>query len=182
MNIKIIKLISIVLLAALVFCGCTEFKERDITGDDIRFEYDQWFWGISIQYGIELVIENDNPNYTYCATANDSHFFVDDFENDTFNYYKTYIYKSGEHIIWNNLTKLDSEEKWNGDVTHIDIVVKDGDSIVGLAVVRITKNGDMFHWKGELLKQIEFPKVNGEYQNVTEEYVNNRIAEIKANG
>lgn len=96
-------------------------------------------------------------------------------------------------------------------VAYVDVIIYDGDSIVGYAVLRLqeitreerTKSadkeadrnwpqggpwnsiycGDGGHQTGiytiEMLASVYFPKVDGEYQHITEEYVIAIIEEVK---
>ena len=61
---------------------------------------------------------------------------------------------------------------------HLDIIVRADDNIVGYAVLEmICTNVDMCIFNAVLVDSGYFPKVDGEFQNVTEEYVRELIEE-----
>ena len=66
---------------------------------------------------------------------------------------------------------------------YADMVVRDGDNIIGYAVIKIyTHDPEDQHVRtfgAVLLQSVSFPLVNSEYQNVTEEYVKSQIEQIK---
>ncbi|MDD4540805.1 MAG: hypothetical protein PHR78_01360 [Eubacteriales bacterium] len=62
----------------------------------------------------------------------------------------------------------------------IKIITREDDHLLGYAVIRIdsTEETENAFYKPLLLKSVFFPKVEGEYQNVTEEYVQSKIREL----
>ena len=68
-----------------------------------------------------------------------------------------------------------SEEKFMYD--YVDIVAKEGEHIVGYAVIKIEPTD--FWYKAEIVKSVCFPQRFGEYQNISEEYVQSCIQKIK---
>lgn len=97
---------------------------------------------------------------------------------------------NGAVIYWSSLTQSadGSVELYENDTTYIDIVIREGENIVGYAVVGIYANGSdagdaqAFTYHAELLKSVSFPAVDGDYQNVTPEYVSSEIAKAKPGG
>jgi hypothetical protein len=59
----------------------------------------------------------------------------------------------------------------------IEIIIKVDSNIVGYSVVKVSK--DAYVFTGEILKSELFPQVNGEYQNISEEYVKAAIEQAK---
>jgi hypothetical protein len=71
-----------------------------------------------------------------------------------------------------------------GTTAYINIVIQEEENIVGYAVVEISTN-DLENepaqtYSIKLLKSISFPKVNGEYQKITVEYVAAEMEQIKS--
>jgi len=71
-------------------------------------------------------------------------------------------------------------EKGNAEQAFIDIILRMDNKIIGYSVIEVygLKNRSDSH-SARILKAALFPKVNGEYQNATEEYVKAAIEKIK---
>ncbi len=83
---------------------------------------------------------------------------------------------SGETIYW---SPFDDEIATWADLAYIQIILKDEDQIIGYAVIEVKRNPD-WNYNAEILKSVVFPKINGQYQSITEAYVNTTIASIIA--
>ena len=59
----------------------------------------------------------------------------------------------------------------------VDIVAKEGEHIVGYAVIKIEPTD--FWYKADIVKSVCFPQWFGEYQNISEEYVQGCIGQAK---
>lgn len=87
-------------------------------------------------------------------------------------------------VYWTSLTQTNKGEfeRYNQNDAHITILIREGKNIVGYAVVAIhtaeLEEDPTQTYYAKLLKSISFPKVNGKYQNVTDEYVANEIEQI----
>ena len=72
------------------------------------------------------------------------------------------------------------------DEVYIDIVLREGENIVGYAVVKIYRNDldtdpeQAYTYYAKLLKSVSFPKVNGTYQRITAEYVEAEMDHIRS--
>lgn len=63
----------------------------------------------------------------------------------------------------------------------IDVIVYSEDHIVGYVVLEaVLENPDLFMFGLTLLESACFPMVDGQFQNVTKEYVDQQIAQVKA--
>ena len=62
--------------------------------------------------------------------------------------------------------------------TFIEIINYEGENIVGFTLLDAFYNGG--YYASKKIVSIEFPKINGEYQDISLDYVNERINEIKA--
>ena len=89
-------------------------------------------------------------------------------------------------VYWTNLSQTGENdfERYMGTTAYINIVIHEEENIVGYAVVEISTN-DLENepaqtYSIKLLKSISFPKVNGEYQKITVEYVAAEMEQIKS--
>ncbi len=89
-------------------------------------------------------------------------------------------------VYWTNLSQTGENdfERYMGTRAYINIVIHEEENIVGYAVVEISTN-DLENepaqtYSIKLLKSISFPKVNGEYQKITAEYVAAEMEQIKS--
>ena len=89
-------------------------------------------------------------------------------------------------VYWTNLSRTGESdfERYMGTTAYINIVIHEEENIVGYAVVEISTN-DLENepaqtYSIKLLKSISFPKVNGEYQKITAEYVAAEMEQIKS--
>ena len=89
-------------------------------------------------------------------------------------------------VYWTNLSQTGENdfERYMGTTAYINIVIREEENIVGYAVVEISTN-DLENepaqtYSIKLLKSISFPKVNGEYQKITAEYVAAEMEQIKS--
>ena len=63
-------------------------------------------------------------------------------------------------------------------IIFIEIINYEGENIVGFTLLDAFYNGG--YYASKKIVSIEFPKINGEYQDISLDYVNERINEIKA--
>lgn len=80
-------------------------------------------------------------------------------------------------VYWTNLSLTGESdfERYMETTAYINIVIYEEENIVGYAVVEIYTN-DLVNepaqtYSAKLLKSVSFPKVNGEYQTITAEFV-----------
>ena len=88
---------------------------------------------------------------------------------------------SGDYVWWHDFER--GEDGYfihiDDDTAFIEIVLKLEENIIGYAVVQPYWT-EPFYYFANLLKSVFFPQVDGEYQNVSEEYVTAAIEKIKA--
>ena len=89
-------------------------------------------------------------------------------------------------VYWTSLSQTGENdfERYMGTTAYINIVIHEEENIIGYAVVEISTN-DLENepaqtYSIKLLKSISFPKVNGEYQKITAEYVAAEMEQIKS--
>lgn len=92
---------------------------------------------------------------------------------------------SGYH--WKNLNPQSSDERSNfeGRLAYVDMIVYDGELIVGYAVCKLQdrtgkENPLEFVYEAEIVKSVSFPQIDGKYQKVSEEYVLEQIEQLKS--
>ena len=96
-------------------------------------------------------------------------------------------YSSGTHrisIYWDIPYEDEINDIKNVPLTYIDVIVYEGDSIVGYAVIKIEKTGVSEHklvniYTFTIIKQVKFPNKYNNYQNVTKEQVEQLIKNCK---
>jgi hypothetical protein len=79
-------------------------------------------------------------------------------------------------------------EWWKGlynttEHDFVEIVLKLDENIIGYAVVDVIKRYDRIgypQWDALVLKSVLFPQADGEYQNISEEYVQTAIEKVKS--
>jgi uncharacterized repeat protein (TIGR02543 family) len=89
--------------------------------------------------------------------------------------------RSGDIIYWEHFIEAEGQ-RINIQRANLSIVLKLGDTIIGYAVIH-TNGGraGSTTYTSQVIKSVLFPQVNGEYQNVSEEYVNAAIARAYEN-
>ena len=127
-------------------------------------EYDDLSFEVSVDGGTLLFWESNK--ITYLGSSFNT-------GNDTTVYW-TSLSQTGENDF----------ERYMGTTAYINIVIHEEENIIGYAVVEISTN-DLENepaqtYSIKLLKSISFPKVNGEYQKITVEYVAAEMEQIKS--
>ncbi len=127
-------------------------------------EYDDLSFEVSVDGGTLLLWESNK--ITYLGSSFNT-------GNDTTVYW-TSLSQTGENDF----------ERYMGTTAYINIVIHEEENIIGYAVVEISTN-DLENepaqtYSIKLLKSISFPKVNGEYQKITAEYVAAEMEQIKS--
>lgn len=130
-------------------------------------------YAVSTEDGSLLVVlmsRDGYPEFIYT----DSHEYADD---DLVSWY--YAYPPERDGV--------KGEPFYGEKTYIDVTVMKDSHITGYAVIEVSceyvpESGDYMQYylyTGSLLGQYEFPMQDGEYQDITEEYVAECIAKLK---
>lgn len=79
---------------------------------------------------------------------------------------------TGKWIDW-------AKEGYYDDV-YIEVLIRDGENIVGYAVLNMAyRKTPVERWQIFLIKSVYYPKILGRYQNVSEEYVRQQIEAVK---
>lgn len=157
-----------------------------VQGIEMPVEYG-WSQEVSCVPGLPFKLSMaDWPNATFDISVDGGHFvlWVDDkiIPMDS-----TFSVNNDTNIYWvDYLDETETESHvgtYAANKVYADMVVRDGDNIIGYAVIKIyTHDPEDQHVRtfgAVLLQSVSFPLVNSEYQNVTEEYVKSQIEQIK---
>lgn len=150
--------------------------------DGIEFPWNHgWSLAVSVVPGLPIHFTDERPAHTLTVTsdagrliergsASTPHVVLD----------QPVEIKAGETIYWQMIDQQSLEQK--DDVHFVDVVIREQNHIVDYAVIKIAARTSEMGGKvydASIVKNAEFPKVDGEYQAVSEEYVNKRISEAK---
>lgn len=94
---------------------------------------------------------------------------------------KNIIVKPDSVIYWHPTFIMMYPVMWRDTKqAFIEIILKVNDNIIGYAVVKILKApDDRDNYAARIFKSALFPKVKGEYQNITKEQVEKLIGKVK---
>jgi hypothetical protein len=176
------------LTATLTLGNASDTKEFPVTVIPIVFEeaeaelvevnfYHQPGMTYQLQY---IMMTYPDENVFFNCSADNGLLSVN--SRNTIDLAKNASVPSGKYIWWHDL-EIGEDGKYFQSLDYgsafIEIVLRVGENIIGYAVVEpYWVQSDGFH--ANLLKSVLFPQVDGEYQNVSEEYVNAAIEKIKA--
>lgn len=165
---KVMALASALLicLCIFVFGGCADSlveKNEDIA------EIDSWHFTSGVPNNA-IKVKHSESRAIFELRVDKGAFWVTASQK----YQKTAAMKNGEVVYWQS-------EQGDGefDTAFAEITVKVDNNIVGYAVVKITRDGNSLNYGAEILKSATFPKVDNQYQKVTQEQVDERIQEVK---
>lgn len=163
-------------------------KECELSeGVELSKEYG-WSLAMSSRPGLPLKLSMaDYPNATFDISVDGGRFVLWDSGKVTV-LDSTFNVGNETTIYWTNLLGMSENrtgvQRYTKNEAYADIIVRDGDSIVGYAVIKVytpdPENEPAQSYYALLLKSISFPKIDGKNQNVTEEYVNSQIEQVKA--
>lgn len=89
---------------------------------------------------------------------------------------------NGETIFWSLVTVEEHEAICANDGFYVDVILRGDGNIIGCGVIHIvSKNGQM-DYAADGVRSVGFPQVDGAYQNVTEEYARQVLAELREGG
>jgi len=132
---------------------------EDQNVDMVQFHTWQFTSGV-----LNNIIALKNPGEENCV-------FECSFDEGCRYFGETKIIESEGQISWSFSRNFDEK-------SFVEIVVKKEENIIGYALVKIVATNNNWH-KPEVVKQALFPKVNGEYQDITEEKMNSIFEELK---
>ena len=165
--------------------GVTEIELEAGVNSLIDFS---WNFGLSRYPGlpIELLFESDDflsDEITFEVSVSNGKYFVWG-EHTAFRF----LYLPSEFVLRNDTVIYWSpavdDEYLLPEFDHIytNIVIRCGDHIVGYAMIRYDRSSDPAlsdTFEPFLVESIMFPKINGEYQNISYEYVRSIFNELE---
>jgi hypothetical protein len=196
-------LMAAALLAAMAFCACgAELPGEDLsrgieavgpdsdeesltfieieTDDMVEFSIPRWnIAASSLNSGIKIKYSGEDAVFE--GAVEKGYFITWDQTLEV--YVKEVTVKPGSTIYWHPSLKHSKPEQ-----DFVSIILKTEGKITGYAVVGINAvvsdttvpYGTHFRYELKLLHSALIPKVDGEYQNVSEEYVRAEIEKVKA--
>ena len=153
-----------------LFAGCNEgIKEKSVNN---MIELHTWYFTSGIPNNAIKVKHSDNDVDFICAVDKGRLWSY-----DTHEFRKNVAVKTSSTIYWDY---FDMDEESEVSEAYLEIVLKKDDTIIGYAVIKIERIEKSFDYSAKVLKSVLFPKVSGQYQEVSEEYVKATIEKIKA--
>lgn len=156
--------LALALCAGFVGCNTKNpsgFTEKEADG---MIAFDTWFFTSGVINNIIKV--NGEENAVFELTAEQGWLY-----DGANGFVKTVVRESGDIAWWDGTTRETVRD------TYIGVIEKVDDNIVGYAVIKLTYNEERSWHDPSLIKAVEFPKVNGEYQSVTQKQVKALIEE-----
>lgn len=141
-------------------------------------------WTNDIVDGKWIIREGDNIRSQQCTLSEDMTLYWRNFYDDPESNTITYLIPAEGH---ENVEEIDPEtgKKRIGicqgeriENIYIDIIVRSNDHITGYAVIHI-KPANKPGFQSTLLTSVSFPQIDGEYQDIPEEYVQQQIQSVK---
>ena len=165
-------LLSLVLILPC-FVGCDNAPEEKNNPNMVTYEYTHIYGKILSSYRSLTVTLSLSSNVEFECHAIGEYFFIDKELKD-----KTI--KSGE-ILYLDVDYIELPQ--NPPNGYVTIIGKNGDNIVGYSVLLLKslfdRNENIFiGWNLETLKSVEFPQIDGQYQDVSEEYVQRQFKKL----
>lgn len=164
---KIIAMGLISIMGIMLFSGCNGSKLVEENQDLVELIN----WDNATSYSPQGIRTTyNNPDVMYEISADRGAFCVSSYAV----FFQKTTLRREETIRW---TRVDDE-----DITlaYIDVIVRVENDIIGYAVIKITSpDGSAFSHNAEIIKSVIFPKVNGEYQKVTQKQVEKKIKVTK---
>lgn len=156
-----------VALAEVVYDG--EIARVDEVENMIEIELDTWFFTSGIPNNLLRVkYEDEDENVVFECLTNEGSFW---WNNE---YTKKVVAKPNEELSWQcPINGPDSNEN-----IYIDIILKRENNIIGYAVIEINQI-EGYDYSAQVIKTGVFPRVNENYQDITEQYVSDVIANAK---
>ena len=159
---RIIIICLLLVLCFAVLCACENNPEEI---DEELVELRTWFFTSGVPNNL-IEVKHSDPNAEFQLTADKGAFRFDG------EWRQTATINSGELISWQSLGIIEG--------AYVDVIVTVDDNIVGYAVVKITQREiSILDYGAEIVKSVVFPKVDGEYQKVTQEKVEAKIQAAK---
>ncbi len=167
MIITSVLIVGVILILGLVaMCGC---NDKIVEKNEEIVELNSWFFTSGIPNNA-IKLKHPEENVKFELKADNGVFWI----VDTQEYLQMATVNNGDTVYWH---LADNDKQF--EITYVDIIAKIDDNVVGYAVVKIFKDNNSSDYEAELLKSVVFPRVGGEYQQVTQDQVDERIQTAK---
>lgn len=167
---KKILILGVVLIMCLsMFSGCNDgIKVKPVNN---MIELHTWYFASGIPNNAIKVKHSDNDVNFICEVDKGRIWSY-----DTQEFGKNVVVKTDSTIYWDY---FDEDEESNVSEALLEIVLKKNDNIIGYAVIEIESIENSLDFKANVLKSELFPKVSGQYQDISKEYVKAIVEKIK---
>lgn len=138
-----------------------------------------WLPGIPLELSV-----SEHPNIIFEISVDRGELILWQ-EDQIINMDSSFEAENGATIYWRTPSETESGnvELYKETQAHIDIIMREGENIVGYAVIGIyTDEAEQDIYYAKLLKSVSFPKLNGNYQRITTEYIEAEIQRFKNEG
>lgn len=141
-----------------------------------------WTMAINVVPGLPLELSYPDEYVNFTVRTSDG-VFRNNVNGESKFYGKEVELPNNSTIYWNNLSDNNENELLFNITSYLDIIIRSNEHIVGYAVIKIYpitefKQGHVYSAK--MLKSVSFPKVDGEYQNISLDFIESEILNIKS--
>lgn len=175
----------LLMIPMFVFFGaCNAGNKIREENDESMVKLNSWIDTIAISTAQvnQITLTGEEDSEFVCSTSSNNAYKEGNFwyyapadASDKSIYGTSITVSSGTTVYWSFLHYDETEMHIaENETIWLEFINRKDSQIIGYAVVRVDKITD-YHYKAEVVKAVAFPKVNGEYQTVTEKQVNRLI-------
>ena len=160
-------IVLILIMVSVLFCGCNKLVEVD----EEMVELSVWHFTSGVANNL-ITVKYSDANAIFEISVDQGNLWTTGAR-----YLQTVTVNNGDTVRWHEF-----DQEWGYqdiELAYADIIVKVDDNIVGYAVVKITKVDNTLSYDAEIIKSSTFPKVDGQYQKVTQKQVEAKIKAAK---
>lgn len=160
-------IVLILIMVSVLFCGCNKLVEVD----EEMVELSVWHFTSGVANNL-ITVKHSDTNAIFEISVDKGNLWTTGAR-----YLQTVTVNNGDTVRWHEF-----DQEWGYqyiELAYADIIVKVDDNIVGYAVVKITKVDNTLSYDAEIIKSSTFPKVDGQYQKVTQKQVEAKIKAAK---
>lgn len=167
-----------------------EVKIVEKENNEIIKDYAPYFSHAQGVNRLQIMLKNNGEQYKYDAFCDNGGIEVTRISGEFEKEINDFTI-SNDIVGWRPINRnvRDGSDPYESEIfqyAYVVIIQKEENHIVGCAILELTLDDvDEYHNKfvraytAELIVSISFPKVNGEYQEVTREYIENKLNKIK---
>lgn len=141
-----------------------------------------WTMAINVVPGLPLELSYPDEYVNFTVRTSDG-VLRSNINGESKFYGKEVELPNNSTIYWNNLSNNNENVLLFNITSYLDIIIRSNEHIVGYAVIKIYpitefKQGHVYSAK--MLKSVSFPKVDGEHQNISLDFIESEILNIKS--